>query len=167
MNGTMKRVMRRGWFYESFRHSLSARGISTGRKKRRLRTAKVRKRRDIFEWRFHRKFLARKYAAFKDDRGLLGNGQTLTDVSKELKQRNVDVLRNEVIGELQENEGRMWRGSVERFMEGDFLQETNDYLNNTIDKLTYERNVRRKLRNFIEANSNDRIGAFDWAEGKK
>lgn len=148
------RTMKRGWFYESFRHALSAKGIST--RKRKARVAAARKNSAPFDWR------ARKFFAVKDGDGLLKVPE-LADSGKELKARNVEMMRGEAVNELQKDEGKLWRGSVQRFMEDDFKRHSDDYLSGTVDHVTYRENVKKGVQRFKDANRNDRIPAFDWA----
>ena len=144
-----------GWFFDSYRHSLAAKKIRTGRKVKRVPRKKT-----LLDARTKWRFFA-----FKDGTGIFEKGiSKLHEVGKDVRQQNVNVLQQEVVGKLQANEEKMWRGSVEKFMDDTFIPESNFYLNGTVDRVQYENEIRRKLDDFINRNCNDHIGAFDWAK---
>jgi hypothetical protein len=118
-----------GWQHESHRHYLAAKGIST----KKTYCA------DKFNYK----------AAADGLRSLFHDGRPDTeDYGKAMKMQQVDNLRNEVVGKLNEAQesGEITTDNAQRFMNNDFTDETKDFLHRDTESYTqYHDDVMRKL----------------------
>lgn len=84
---------------------------------------------------------------------------------KMFRQRNEDVLRNEIIGKLQEKEaaGQLRPEATERFMKNVFAKEAGFYRNGTYDHQRFKDEVNHQFDVFTQNNATS-LSAFDWAK---
>lgn len=117
-----------GWKGESHRHYLAAKGIKT----------------------------KNKYFMFKDNKGLLNTTDTAVDFDKELRQRVVNEVSNEVITKLhkEEDENKMNSEWSERFLEFEFKNLANKYLSDkSYTRQEFKDDVSKQLEDYTHIHS--------------
>jgi hypothetical protein len=115
-----------GWRYESHRHYLAAKGISSKR------------------------YYAMDYkGAAQKIHWLFDDGRPKTeDFAQQMKMQQVETLKSEVMGKLQKAQetGEITTDNAQRFMNGDFTDETKDFLHRDTESYTqYRGDVMHKL----------------------
>ena len=138
-----------GWQYESHRHYLAAKGIST----------KHTYRADKFDYK----------RASDGLKSLFSDGRPETeDYGKSMKMQQVDNLRNEVVAKLHkaQEDGDITPDNAQRFMNDDFTNETKDFLHRDTESYQeYRDDVNRKLEWHLSTYS--RKPKMPWTMEKK
>jgi hypothetical protein len=132
-----------GWQRDSYRHYLAAKGISTCRYPMTKERAKE---------------IAEGVKSFFSD----GRAET-PDFSKMQREAQVQEEYARTAQELsnEEQEGKLQSGASERFLEGDFTNETKDFLDKKIDYGQYRNNLNRLMKKHKEQRSCT-FDVFTW-----
>ena len=105
------------------------------------------------------------YYVFKEDKGLF-KVDTVENMDKELKQRNVQEMAEESIQTLhkEEDENKMQSEWTERFMGDEFRSMANRYLSDPLfTRQQFQAEVRDRVKSHAQTHSG-RASAFDWGE---
>lgn len=147
-------MKRKGWHGQSYRHSLAAKGIPTGRSK------------------IYYKGKVKKMAEFLAD-----DGRAKTpDFSEELKLREAERVREEAFQILRtaEEKGDINFKQSQQFFERDFRDEVKDFLDDKRTAEQFRANINIKLKRVTEkvkimgvSDSTDDHNFFDGIEERK
>lgn len=164
------RYKKTGWFRDSHRHALAARGISTkyfshkGAFSQFLHEAKNGKMEeedksnmDYYQIIDQRQTATTdKYYAEKDpDEQSLFQNDKMLGMGKDLRRRDIAVLQDSVLRRLDDAvaRGELTAENRERFIRENFRKESEEYLNGRQDKQMFDARVNSDLNNFMKINA--------------